>query len=123
MKNKKIILFLITILTVTACMATTVFAEEPPLDFSEMNEDTTNSENEEEETTDLSNQITGGTNTNTEDKKEETTDTKTENKVEDKKEEIPYAGPVENALMVSAFIVCGIVGIYTFVKMSDYSNI
>lgn len=37
--------------------------------------------------------------------------------------EIPYAGVETSILMFSAFIVCGIIGIYTFMKLSDYSNI
>ena len=36
---------------------------------------------------------------------------------------IPYAGPEDTLLTVSVFIVCGIIGIYTFIKLSDYSNI
>lgn len=37
--------------------------------------------------------------------------------------EIPYAGAETSILIVAAFVVCGIVGIYTFTKLSDYSNI
>ena len=37
--------------------------------------------------------------------------------------EIPYAGPETTVLMVIAFITFGIIGIYTFVKLSDYSNV
>ena len=37
--------------------------------------------------------------------------------------EMPYTGPVEDTLMVIAFVTFGVIGIYTFKKLSDYSNI
>lgn len=36
---------------------------------------------------------------------------------------IPYAGPETSILTIVAFVICGIIGIYTFMKLSDYSNI
>lgn len=33
------------------------------------------------------------------------------------------AGVESSVLMVSAFVVCAVIGIYTFMKLSDYSNI
>lgn len=117
-KNKisKIIVLIITFALI-ACLSTTVFAEDP---------------------VDLSNSLSGGNNTtgnNT------TVDNTTENQVPDitpntttptntntnsstyEESEIPHAGVESSILMVVAFVICGIIGIYTFIKLSDYSNI
>ena len=37
--------------------------------------------------------------------------------------DIPHAGIETSMLAVAAFIVCAIIGLYTFMKLSDYSNI
>lgn len=39
------------------------------------------------------------------------------------KQDIPYAGPEDTVLMIIIFVACGIVSIYTFIKLSEYSNI
>lgn len=37
--------------------------------------------------------------------------------------DIPHAGIETSVLTIAAFIVCAIIGAYTFIKLSDYSNI
>ena len=37
--------------------------------------------------------------------------------------DIPHAGIETSVLTISAFIVCAIIGVYTFMKLSEYSNI
>lgn len=37
--------------------------------------------------------------------------------------DIPHAGIETSVLTIAAFIVCAIIGAYTFMKLSDYSNI
>lgn len=37
--------------------------------------------------------------------------------------DIPHAGVETSVLAIAAFIVCAIIGLYTFMKLSDYSNI
>lgn len=122
-KNKisKIIILIITLALIN-CLATTVLAVD-------------------DGTLDLSNSLTGGSNTagNNETGNTTTGNTATENKVPDitpnsttptntntsKYEEssIPHAGVESSILMLVAFVVCGIIGVYTFIKLSDYSNI
>ncbi len=122
-KNKisKIIVLIITFALI-ACLSTTVFAEDP---------------------VDLSNSLSGGNNTtgNGTTGNNTTVDNTTENQVPDitpntttptntntnsstyEESEIPHAGVESSILMVVAFVICGIIGIYTFIKLSDYSNI
>lgn len=45
------------------------------------------------------------------------------NSSEYEESDIPYAGPETSILIVASFVVCAIIGIYTFMKLSDYSNI
>ena len=104
------IIVLIIVLGLMACMTTTVFADD---------------------VIDITNSLNGGLNTPTETEDEpepEPETTPPANNIStyetsNPKEDIPYAGPEDTILMVSAFIVFGIIGVYTFIKMSDYSNI
>ena len=59
----------------------------------------------------------------TETPKPETETPKTGNTSKYEESDIPYAGPAESILMASAFIICAIIGIYTFIKLSAYNNI
>lgn len=111
------IVILISIFTIITCISTVVFAEDP---------------------IDLTPSLTGG-NTETGDttpesptpenttpespKPESPTPENTNPNTSKYKETIPYAGPAETILLGVAFVVCGIIGVYTFMKMSDYSNI
>lgn len=133
-KNKisKIMVLIIT-MTLIACLATTVFADDSLLDLNSITGNTTTDENIPDITPPKSeNSITGNTtteNTTTENKVPDitpnsTTNTNTNTNTSKYEESnIPYAGVESSILMVTAFIVCGIIGVYTFIKLSDYSNI
>lgn len=143
-KISKIIVLIIT-LTLIACISTSVWAEDEPIDLS--NSLTGGNSTTENNTTDnntVDNNVTDNnttdnntTNTTTDNN---TTNTTTENEpanntVQDltpstsnntstyPESNIPHAGVEPSALLAVAFVVCAIIGIYTFMKLSDYSNI
>lgn len=132
-KVSKIIISIIVFLLI-CCVSVKVFADENSLlDLNSIAGGTTDNNVD-----DLSNSLGGG---NTE-KPENTPaeNTQPENKVPDitptntptntnkntstyEESNIPYAGVESSILMVTAFIVLGIIGVYTFIKLSDYNNI
>ena len=125
-KISKIIISIIMFVLIIS-VSTNVFADEPQLDFGNLVENTTN-----ENVPDLSNTINKkkndnaniNTNTNTNTNTNINTNINTNTNTSTYEEtDIPYAGPVEDALMITAFIIFGIIGIYTFKKLSDYSNL
>ena len=132
-KNKisKIILLIVTALLIT-CISTAVFADNQ-LDLGALEGNTTNNETDnttdnetDDDVTDLSNSINTNTNTETDTNTNVETDTNANtnsNTSTYEESDIPYAGVEDTILMVAAFVVCGIIGVYTFMKMSDYSNI
>jgi len=105
--NNKMLKVFITIIMVAmlVCVSTSVFAD-GPIDASQI---TGNNQVE-----DLSGSLNSGNNTN------EEVDNNTQ---KEESGEIPHAGVESSALMVSAFVIFGIVGVYTYIKLSDYSNI
>ena len=113
-KISKIIISIIMFVLIIS-VSTNVFADEPQLDFGNLVENTTN-----ENVPDLSNTIDTSKNDNANINTNTNTNTNTSTY---EKTDIPYAGPVEDALMITAFIIFGIIGIYTFKKLSDYSNL
>ena len=121
-KISKIIISIIMFVLIIS-VSTNVFADEPQLDFGNLVENTTN-----ENVPDLSNTIdtskndNANINTNTNINTNINTNTNTNTSTYEETD-IPYAGPVEDALMITAFIIFGIIGIYTFKKLSDYSNL
>jgi len=130
-KISKIIMLILITLALVTCMSAKVYADAPS-DLSGLvnsgSEETTGTEGEEDGVQDLGGEITPGTNTETPSGTVESTDdtpsdTSSENTSTYPETKIPYAGPGTTALMVTAFIACGLVGIYTFIKLSDYSNI
>lgn len=139
MNNKtisKIIALTIIIFSLVACMSTTAFADNQ-IDLEALTGNTPgNNTNTENEPTDDDVPSLDGTINNpgtTPDETPSTTppaetpdttpDTTPGNTSTYEETDIPYAGPAETMLMTTAFIVFGIIGVYTFVKMSDYSNI
>lgn len=123
-KNKmsKIIVLIITF-TLIACISTSVFADDGTLDLSNSIIGGNNTTN----TTNTQNTVTPTNTTNTQNttvnKINTTNTTNKTNNTSTYKESIPYAGPETSILMGSAFVVCAIIGVYTFMKLSDYSNI
>ena len=117
-KTKLAKIILVTIIfALVSCTFTSVFAANddipslnPSLNLNPTpggsTDNTQNPSNKTENNTDTNN----NTNTNT-------------NSSSYQESDIPYAGPAETALMVTAFIVFGIIGVYTFNKLSYYSNI
>ena len=101
------IIVLIIILGLMACMTTTVFADDGILDLNPSLNGGNNPESEVEPEPEIQPEPEP-------EKKPASTYEETD---------IPYAGPEDTILMVSAFIMFGIIGVYTFIKMSDYSNI
>ena len=135
-KVSKIAILIITFMLIV-CTSTTVFADEPMLDFSQ-----DNGAGDDIPSLDGDFEGTEGENTPVEPEQTPTTPEDTPVEPEPTPENtptepeqpsgntstyedsnIPYAGPAETMIMVVAFIACGIVGIYTFMKLSEYSNI
>lgn len=106
MKNSKILKMFITILMVVMLvgMTTSVFAD-GLIDAGAITGD-------DDGAIDLTPELTPDTNTNT-----------NNNTTQEESGDIPHAGVESSALMVSAFVIFGIVGVYTYIKLSDYSNI
>ena len=124
------------IFSLVACISTTVFADNQ-IDLEALTGNqtgnTTENNSTDEDVPSLDDTITnpGTTPDETPDTTPDTTpepEAKPENKPTGntstyEESDIPYAGPAETMLMTLAFIIFGIIGVYTFVKMSDYSNI
>ena len=120
----KIILSIITIALIT-CLTTSVFAEdeeEGALDLSGTitgEEDT--SGDDDKETTGNEETTTGK---ETEENKETTTGKETEGNEETTVDtKIPQTGLEDSMPIAILFVACGVVGVYTFIKLSQYSNI
>ena len=102
----KIILSIITIALIT-CLTTSVFAED-----------------EDEGALDLSGTFTDKENTPDEGEQETTGDKETAGDKETTVDKnIPQTGLEDTMPIAILFVVCGIVGVYTFIKLSQYSNI
>lgn len=144
MKKINKIIMLIIIFALIICMTTTVFADNQ-LDLGTITGNETSNTDDDDDIPNLSDSLTGG-NTNTpsnDEKKDETIDNNGENSTTDdtiqdltpsipnkdntsstyQESNIPHAGVESSTLMVMLFIACVITGIYTYVKLSDYSNI
>lgn len=138
-KISKIIVLIITFVLIV-CMTTSVFAD-GKLDLGDItgntsgdtSEDTSgessgDTDDETEEVPDLSFTPENPETTTPEPTPEqpETPETETQkpgNTSKYEETDIPYAGPAESIAMAIAFIVCAIIGIYTFIKLSAYNNI
>lgn len=135
-KISKIIISIITFALIV-CISTNVFADDGLLDFDgdftnsstdSNTTDGTENNNAIENLTPSDNNTSTGENTNTNANSNANTNTNVNNSANNttstyEESDIPYAGPVEDMLMVVAFIIFGIIGIYTFKKLSDYSNL
>ena len=130
-KISKIIITLIIALAVVTCMCTSVFAadDEEPIDLSgsilggsgNTPEDPEPELEPDPETTPQPEDPEPETNPDPE-PEPETNESEEDNK-KTYEESIPYAGPADTVLMVVAFLTLGGIGIYTFIKLSEYSNI
>ena len=129
-KNKllKIIVLIITFVLIS-CISTSVFAV---TDLDKILGGDSGTVNDDEEPSDLTFQEPETTDPETTDPDPEQTPTTSEPEQQpannnistyEPNEDLPYAGPADTALMISAFIIFGVIGVYTFMKMSDYSNI
>lgn len=122
----KIILSIMT-LALIACAFTSVFAADddipslnPSLNLNNTNTQTPSNDIE----NGIGNSSGNSTVNNTDNILGNSTGNNTNNNSSSYQEsDIPYAGPETSILIVAAFVVCGIIGIYTFTKLSDYSNI
>lgn len=122
------IILLIIAFSLVVCMYSKAYAADddvPDLGNTITGGDTETDEDEEEPVEETPSETTkpsetqkpsGNTETTTTEKKEETT-----SKYPDK--DIPYAGPAETIIMGTLFVACGVVGVYTFMKLSEYSNV
>ena len=134
MKNISKIIVSIIIFMLISCISISVFADNDTLDLSNSligGNSTTGNNTTDNNTVDnntIDNNTTGDNTTNNtvQDLTPSTTNTNsntTNNTSTYEETDIPYAGPEDTILMVTAFVVCAIIGIYTFMKLSDYSNI
>ncbi len=119
MKSSKMlkILALITTFILIVCICTNVFAEDDPTDFSNLlngGDTTQGTPSQTPSTATPSTPTDNNANSNTNDNNNSST-------YEESK--IPYAGVESSVLMVTAFVACAIVGIYTFKKANDYKGI
>ena len=123
-KISKIIALLIICVLIT-CVSTPVFADEDPIDLSK--EETEQNPNEGDDGYDnLSGEIEEEEEQKPVEKEEEQKPVeKEEEKTESKYDEndLPYAGPEDTLLMVVLFIALAGVSGFTFLKLSEYSNI
>ena len=108
----KIILSIIAIMLIT-CISKSVLADGNTIDLSNS---ILNGKNETTEGKNNTVADTKNNTTNNNTSKNNTTSTYTDNK-------IPYTGPAETIIMGTLFVVCGAVGIYTFIKLSEYNNV
>ena len=143
-KISKIVVLILTF-TLIACVSTTVLADDA-IDLSNSltggnssssentntNEDTNTNTNDNNistntntnENTNTNSNTNTNTGANTNANKNSNSSSNTDSSTSTYEEsDIPYAGPEDTILMVSAFIVLGIIGVYTFMKLSEYSNI
>ena len=142
-KLSKVIVLIIT-LTLIACVSTSVWADNDPIDLSNSltgGNSTTNNETTENNTTDNNTTNNNTTNNTTNNATNNTTgEGTTNNTVQDltpstpntnstnntstyEESNIPHAGVEGTLLMGTAFVVFAVIGIYTFMKLSEYSNI
>ena len=123
MKNKKIVTLILSVVLI-GMLATSVFADGGPTDLTNSilnpggntNNQTPNQPKNEitNQTTNTTHNVTPSTNTNT----------STGNDASSYQEsKLPQAGLEDTMLLCVAYIVCGIIGVYTFIKLSEYSNI
>ena len=126
-KNRisKIIALIITFVLIT-CISTSVFAD-GQLDLDSITGgDTSGDETTEEEYEDLTGEIETEEEEKTpveeeDESKKEEEEEKSESKYEES--DIPHAGPEDTILMVVLFIALAGVSGFTFIKLSEYSNI
>ena len=105
----KIILSIIIIALIT-CLTTSVFAEEEEVP------DLMDTLNNQGKPNDTDKETTGD--------KPTTTDKETEgNKETTVDKNIPQTGLEDTMPIAILFVACGVVGVYTFIKLSQYSNI
>ena len=126
-KISKIIISILTFLLIV-CLSTNVFAD--PIDLGDSlgqgADDPTGEgagDNNDDETQNFDKDFANQNQTTDTDKTPENSETAEPEADKKPENDIPYAGPVEDALMITAFISFAIMGIYTFIKLSDYSNI
>lgn len=124
------IILLIIAFSLVVCMYSKAYAADddiPDLGNTITGEetDTTTGEDDEETVEETPSETTkpsetqkpsGNNQTTTTEKKEETTSTYPD-------KDIPYAGPAETIIMGTLFVACAVVGVYTFLKLSEYSNV
>lgn len=128
-KNKisKIISIILTF-TLIFFISTSVFAQDQ-LDLGTITGNDTNNSTGDDDIPDISFNTdknlneNANANINSNENANANTNTNTQSTSTYKDSNIPYAGPADTALMISAFVVLGIIGIYTFIKLSEYSNI
>lgn len=117
--NKKTILKLILsiiIIALITCLTTSVFAEEEEVpDLM----DTLNNQGKPNET----DKETTGDNPTTTDKETEGNKGTTGDKETTVDKNIPQTGLEDTMPITILFVACGVVGVYTFIKLSQYSNI
>lgn len=137
-KNKTLkVMILIIAITLIASLCTTVFADDSILDFNTITGNTTGNTSGTDDVPDIS-PTKPANNTSTDNTVDNNTtvdnnikintvgnSTPTTNTNTSKYQEsnIPYAGAESSILIAAAFVVCAIIGIYTFIKLSNYSNI
>lgn len=122
----KMILLIITIALIT-CISTSVFAADEDDDALDLSGSITDKEDEADETD--KDTTPGNKDTTTENKdtvvdKETTTNKETAgNKDTTVDKNMPQTGLEDSMPIAILFVVCGVVGVYTFIKLSEYSNI
>ena len=118
MKKSTISKIIVSIITfaLIACVFTSVFADGDVTDLS----NSLNSLKPQEPSNSVDNSVVNNLGNTTANSVENSTNTNSSSYPES---DLPYAGPETSILMVAAFVICGIMGIYTFKKLSDYSNI
>ena len=117
----KIILSIITIALIT-CLSTSVFAEEDE-EAVDLSGSITNKEETDgnKENTDKEETTGNKENTNKEETTTENKETTTNKETSDQK--IPQTGLEDTMPIAILFVACGVIGVYTFIKLSQYSNI
>ena len=117
----KIILSIITIALIT-CLSTSVFAEEDE-EAVDLSGSITNKEETDgnKENTDKEETTGNKENTNKEETTTENKETTTKKETPDQK--IPQTGLEDTMPIAILFVACGVIGVYTFIKLSQYSNI
>ena len=114
----KMILLIITIALIT-CISTSVLAADDD-DALDLSGSITDKEDEADET----DKDTTTENKDTVVDKETTTDKETAgNKDTTVDKNMPQTGLEDSMPIAMLFVVCGVVGVYTFIKLSEYSNI